>query len=450
MRLLFLVLYVLLGGATYAFWAYLGLSRGNFGLWLGAWGAAWVYFGLGWLGAGRLGDKWLYLAAGAMLWRLCWGWGLPSLSDDFWRFLWDGHLLAGGENPFDYTPRAWLSLPQSGGNAFFGQAFPLLNSADYYSLYPPLSQGWFWLGAVCGGDSIEGQVLALRLWLWLAELGAVWGLYKWLRSEGIDGRYVLLWVLNPFVIVEFSGQLHFEVAQLGLLFWSLWAWRRGYVAVWAIFFAFSVLCKLVPLILLPVFFFRLPSWGARWGYSLLIGGIVLGAWLPFVSVDKALHIGESLRLYVDKFGFNASLYYLFVYLGEGLGWLQARGEIGKYLYVWVFFWAWALAWLGWRRSWSVQATALGVIVGYYALATTLHPWYWLLPLGLGMGIGRWRWWVVCVSGLLFLSYSAYGRANFAESTIVLAIEYACIVAAGLWVSLCERDRSETSEREARS
>lgn len=432
MRWLLLLVYSGAGAALYGGWAYAAVERSNFGAWLVWWLLVWLWAAVGWrmCTSGRL--TWWQLAAAAMGWRLLWGWTMPLLSDDFWRFLWDGHLLAAGESPFAHTPRAWLQA-YSGDDGFYAQAFPCLNSPDYYSLYPPLSQLWFYLGAVCGGESIEGQVWALRLWLWLAECAAVVGLWRWLRVEGIEVRYALLWLLNPFVIVEFSGNLHFELVQAAFLFWAMYFWRQGRFLAWSLMFGAAVLCKLIPLLLMPIFFFALPSWRWRFGASALIGAMVVGAFLPLVSVGELLHIAESLRLYVDKFAFNASAYYFLCWLGELMGWQNAAAVLGTFLYALLFFVAWAVAWWSWRRAWRLEAACLLVLVAYYALTRTLHPWYWLLPLCFSLTLPRWRFWALFVAACLFLSYATYARTPYAENMPLLVVQYACIFAAAVFL-----------------
>jgi hypothetical protein len=54
------------------------------------------------------------LIGAALLFRLLLLFAVPALSDDFYRFLWDGRLSLEGINPFLYTPR---QLIQSGWGA---------------------------------------------------------------------------------------------------------------------------------------------------------------------------------------------------------------------------------------------------------------------------------------------------------------------------------------------
>ena len=71
-----------------------------------------------------------------LLFRFCLIFSTPALSDDFYRFIWDGRIQQLGFNPFDFTPRQFLN---HNSDSFLNQLFPYLNSPDYYSVYPQLS-----------------------------------------------------------------------------------------------------------------------------------------------------------------------------------------------------------------------------------------------------------------------------------------------------------------------
>ena len=62
----------------------------------------------------------------------------PLLSDDYYRFIWDGMLMHEGVHPMAYTPLYLMQHPEivSLNDALFSQ----LNSQKYYSVYPPVAQ----------------------------------------------------------------------------------------------------------------------------------------------------------------------------------------------------------------------------------------------------------------------------------------------------------------------
>ena len=91
------------------------------------------------------------LLISGIIFRFCLIFSTPALSDDFYRFIWDGRIQQLGFNPFDFTPRQFLN---QNSDAFLDQLFPYLNSPDYYSVYPQLSQFLFNIASAIGQDSL--------------------------------------------------------------------------------------------------------------------------------------------------------------------------------------------------------------------------------------------------------------------------------------------------------
>ena len=108
----------------------------------------------------------------AILFRVSLLFAMPNLSDDFYRFIWDGHLLAAGYHPFAELPRYYIdhkiNIPS------IDQAlFEKLNSPDYFTIYPPVNQFVFWLSVKLSPQSIPGSVLVMRSLIIGAEIGSM-------------------------------------------------------------------------------------------------------------------------------------------------------------------------------------------------------------------------------------------------------------------------------------
>ena len=96
---------------------------------------------------------------------------IPNLSQDFYRFLWDGRLLIQGINPYILTPEFYIQqaqeiVPQS--QELYEGMGPL--NASHYSNYPPINQLFFGISALIAGKSILGSVIALRIIMILADV----------------------------------------------------------------------------------------------------------------------------------------------------------------------------------------------------------------------------------------------------------------------------------------
>jgi len=64
----------------------------------------------------------------------------PILSDDVYRYLWDGKVFANGINPYAFAPSA-----QDLANLKDTTIFPLINFPDIPTVYPPVAQFIFFL-----------------------------------------------------------------------------------------------------------------------------------------------------------------------------------------------------------------------------------------------------------------------------------------------------------------
>ncbi len=82
-----------------------------------------------------------FLVIAGVLFRVLLLFSVPNLSDDVYRFIWDGRLSANGINPFSHLPTEIMQmLPVTG---ITEELFAQLNSQGHYTIYPPVMQGFF-------------------------------------------------------------------------------------------------------------------------------------------------------------------------------------------------------------------------------------------------------------------------------------------------------------------
>ena len=69
---------------------------------------------------------------------------LPNLSEDYFRFLWDGKITLEGVNPFDFTPNELIE-GKFANHAYLNEVFEGISelSRKHYSCYPPVNQVYF-------------------------------------------------------------------------------------------------------------------------------------------------------------------------------------------------------------------------------------------------------------------------------------------------------------------
>lgn len=361
----------------------------------------------------------------------------PNWSEDGARFLWDGELLRQGQNPYGLTPAQVLEQ-QGEGDGLGAQLFQDLNSPNYYSVYPPLNQVFFWLGAWLAQGSVEQGYLALRCMLLLGEIGVFYLLWGLLARFELPQKQILLYWFNPLVILEVVGNLHFEGFVLLFLLATLLNLSRQKLGWSGTFWGLAVGLKLLPLMLTPVFVF----WkGVRlstrfWGMA---AGVVVLAFLPLVYWNSWGNFFQSLQLYHGKFEFNASLYYIFRAVGFQLIGFNTIWYLSKVGMVVTFL---GVIWISWKQSnarlFEIPSGWLQLYLLYFLLQPVVHPWY-LLP-GLGLSVLSRQWTFLLWSFGAIFSYQAYSQNPVQEQILFLGFEYG-LVLLGLYLDYFRKGRT---------
>ena len=163
-----------------------------------------------------------FLMGTAILFRLIFLFAIPNLSQDFYRFIWDGRMILEGINPFISIPETFVekgNIPISQGTELYRGMGQL--SGSHYTNYPPVNQFNFLIAAIFSNTSIVGAVIVMRLQIILADIGIIYFGKKILKQLNLPHHLIFLYALNPFIIIELTGNLHFESVMLVFLVWSL-------------------------------------------------------------------------------------------------------------------------------------------------------------------------------------------------------------------------------------
>lgn len=373
---------------------------------------------------------WLFVFVCGLLIRFSLFLAIPQWSEDYARFLWDGEVLRLGENPYAETPAEFLQNHPLERSPMLDQLFPLLNSQEYYSVYTPLNQGLFWMAAKASGGLIANGIISLRMLLILGEIGVFMLLLKLLTAIGLSRKLLWLYWLNPLVILEITGNLHFEGLVLLLLLAVALHLHKGNTSTAGSLWGLAVGLKLLPLVLAPAFVFGVQTrrsflfWIAA-GLSLVLGF----CWLAFGT--SGMHFLQSLSLYQGKFEFNASLYYLLREVGFWMVGYNTIATLSKLL---------GLATLGsvvffsWKKKPATLPEMLDlwvlIYLVYLLLQPVVHPWYLIPASGLSLLTGKNTF--LLWSFAAVLSYRAYGVDGVEESPLILLLEY-LFVAGGVFL-----------------
>ena len=255
-------------------------------------------------------EKWnfkLLLAVG-ILSRLVFLVTEPNLSQDFYRFIWDGELVRNFINPYLEVPNTLISQPdliiQNAEQLYQGMGSL---SAKHFSNYPPLNQLFFALATFLGGKSILGSVIVIRGIIILADIGIFYFGRKLLKRLNQSPHLIFWYFLNPLVIIELTGNLHFEGVMLFFFVWAMyllavnkWQWA-------GVVLACSISVKLVPLLFLPLFLKHFSLKKSILFYT-IIGLTSLLLFAPFYTSEFIHNYSKTLGLWFSNFEFNAGLY----------------------------------------------------------------------------------------------------------------------------------------------
>ncbi|WP_158530574.1 glycosyltransferase 87 family protein [Algoriphagus yeomjeoni] len=374
--------------------------------------------------------KWKLIFIGGLLVRLSILLAVPKWSDDYPRFLWDGEMLKISQNPYLETPENLIKNNPESANPYLENLFELMNSPGYFSVYPPLNQGIFYLAAIIGGQDVLTGIVVLRSVLIFGEIGVFFLLLKLFDHFKLDRKKVILYWLNPLVIMEITGNLHFEGLVLLLLLASLFTLCEQQNGLSGGFWGLAIGMKLLPLMLIPSFFSfeKTGKFKSFWiGSALAL--IVSFGWL---LIDNSwIHFLQSIKLYQGKFEFNASIYYIIREMGFWIKGYNIIGEVTPILSVITLL---GILYFSWKRMPKNmhQLVDLWVLIYlfYLVLQPVVHPWY-LIP-GFGLSLFTNRKAFLIWTFLVILSYQAYSDPNYQENPIFLFVEYSILALAVYW------------------
>lgn len=320
----------------------------------------------------------------------------PLLSEDAWRYLWDGLVQHHGLNPYRWAPNAGAldALAQTAGYAAVRAE---IGHAHIPTIYPPAAQLAFY-----GAASLGPHLVAIRGLTILADLATVLGLWRLAQARKLPPQLALLYACAPLAVMESAVGGHVDALGVAGAVWAAALFAQGRPNRAALALAAGIGAKLLPLLALPTVLRRHPkaavatvialvvlalpyldagplalrglkAYGGRWrgndgGFALLAApfellwpsgpdALDLPRWLIAVlrRVVPAAPGVDPLKIWPDEASFAAAKL-LFVAL-FGLVWLRT-----------------------FARATRVEAIMGPSLMALLLLAPVAHPWYltWVL------------------------------------------------------------------------
>lgn len=352
---------------------------------------------------------------------------IPSLSPDVYRFLWDGELVTMGIHPYAFTPNELMQVdPSIYDSAYMNLLYEKITplSQGNYSIYPSVNQLYFLIPALISNHLLL-SLIVLRLLILLTLIVGAHYLFKILDLLSIPMNNGLFLILNPILIVEVMGNFHFEGVLLswlmiGIYFMLKHSWFKS-----SLFWAIAINIKLTPLILLPFLlrFQKLKTNLIFYFSTILFSGSLL---LIYLWPSVFWNFMQSIELYFNNFEFNASIFYALKWISSFFIEGNPTLIIGPALSVMSFL---SILFIAFYKPIKTSKELLNRMMWGYAiyllLATTVHPWYVILPLGLAvfsMNLGVLFW-----SYLIFLSYGFYAFGGTGFGGVLIGLEYVVLI-----------------------
>jgi alpha-1,6-mannosyltransferase len=327
----------------------------------------------------------------AALWHLPFLLMPPGSDDDIHRYLWDGRVQRLGYNPYLVVPSdpavAALHIPET----------RTLNNPYLPSPYPPGAELFF--RAV---TAIHESVFALKIAFVICDCAVVLVLLDVLRRSGQAEHWVLAFAWHPMLAVEVAGSGHIDIVGVLLLLLSVAALGRRWRTVAALTFGLAVAVKLLPIVLLPLYWKRVRVRDAA------LAAVAVGLlYVPFLNHGR-IPTG-SLGTYVHSFRFNDPVFatlervaapQLVVGLAVLVGFLTAIWLRSKTPALSSDAFAWPMAasllcgpvvypwYLLWLLPFLRSASTLPVIIWTVSIIPTYYVWH-LRALGRPWIVPRW-------------------------------------------------------------
>ncbi len=304
----------------------------------------------------------------AALFRLTILFAPPYLSDDIYRYIWDGRVQAAGINPYRYVP-ADASLSQLRDD----RIYPKINRREYAkTIYPPVAQMIYLLTT-----RVSERVTWMKVIMVGCEALALYALAALLASFGLPRERVLLCAWHPLLVWEIAGSGHVDAAALAFICLALLARRRGRETATGVWLACAVLVKLYPIVLFPALYRR---WS--WKLPVAMAATMIVAYLPYLSVGIRGVLG-FLPGYTAEEGLQSGTrFFLLAGARELLG--EARVPNAAYIVFALLTMSVLGAWALWTRARDEQAfvnRAFILAIAFTLLLSPRYAWYyvWLVP-----------------------------------------------------------------------
>jgi hypothetical protein len=364
-----------------------------------------------------------FIIAMAAIFRAMFLWRSPELSDDIYRYVFDGLMLLSGRNPYEAAP-----ADMAAGDMSMAGLVHLINHADLPTIYPPAAQFVFAIGAYFGG------IFGMKLTFVLLDIFTCLLMARLLAALGLPRNRVVLYAWHPLPIIEIGASGHMDTAAIFFTFMSFVFLLTVYPGILTnnlsvkkiskllgslkcssififfsgVFFAAAVLSKWFPLIFLPGLMGMIAPGRRRFaGYGFMLACVAIFA----VFWPDVRNCFYTLSVYASNWEFSGFAFRCLRASTESGTVARAILSIGFVMTIFIIY----------RRSIKTATDGfLDIFKSFYFISMafmfftpTLHPWYGLylvafLPFAAGPAGLAFSWSVLLAYRVVIL-YSLTGQ-----------------------------------------
>ena len=301
----------------------------------------------------------------------------PVLEDDFYRYLWDGAVIANGYSPYEHAPLTirngavddpgLLHLAEQGKGVLSRVNYPELRT-----IYPPAAQALFALSYWLKPFGLD----AWRIILILLELGLLAVLAAILRDLGRSPLYLALYWWHPLTIVEVANSAHMEPVLMLPVMGAVWCAIRGRGMVGTLLLSLGAGGKLWPVFLLP-FLWRQGVSKKLWLIVAVLASVMIVTTFAVPVIKSGLDNSSGFVAFARNWAASSAVSLVTGWITGGNSPFLARAILAV---IWIGIALWACLHLAKGKE-DVAWRIFILCAALYLLSPSQTPWYflWILP-----------------------------------------------------------------------
>lgn len=337
------------------------------------------------------------------------------LTDDQYRYEWDGRLMVAGASPYSVVPVSDSLQSFRGASILYSKVVlpDQLPFATVKTIYPPAAQSWFQVQQYSHRlfSPLLGGVTAWKLpTLFAIAMSLVLGALL-LKKSALSSSYILPVLLSPLLLIHGTADAHIDVAMVMFGIAAVLSLRTpiGSGLLWG----WAALMKFIPLLFLPIL-----AWQFRGANRFVVVLLVLMTVATGYVVLAPTATQGSLSMFIASWESNGAFFRLLK--------VFASDDVARMLVGGVFA---ILSVTSFAVVKNKIHAAVFIMMFMGVMSPVLHPWY-LLPLLFTLPFFPLRSaWLLCatitLSGVFYLGYKNSGM--WVEHPAIVAIEFIPVV-----------------------